>query len=297
MIQGVVHLSSNLYGLVGNNESYADTIRRLLERNASSLTGVAFISEGGINEGGETITGTVAAHADILAKSDSNTYIRLQFRTLGTDGNDWVVQLRRRAVKEITVNTGNNKIRIDFVEGQTMQDVLTDIYASTDMQAIVAVASLNGAHLLSQEPAVATYPFEGGEDDTTNRDQELTSGDMAFFEAEQMTFVKTYDGNIVTIEANNQFIYQEAIVYVDIFGSRAHNTNRSEIIKVRDAIDAIIQEHVNGPYQKSGSAGNSAIIQLGAYSIDWTRISETTDDGITESLHGELPVRIQRNLS
>ena len=295
--QAVVLLSSELLYLEGTNEPAADTIRKLLATHMT-VPNVVLISEGGVNSGGRTITGITAAYVDIISRDGSNQF-RVTWRELGEARNDWTFFIRGGSSARIDIRNAQSQIRITWPDSSNFKLFYDYIRLSTDITNLFTVSALSGTSDDAEagKAPQTTYDFEHGADDVVDNEVELSTQDMGFFEKLEALFLKVYDGDTRVVESSNSFVYFERIVHIDIFGNRAHTNNQPGIQALQDQVDDIILGNVKGPYPKSATDGNSAIISLAVHGVNWVRTAEKQDDGITESIHGELPVRMQRSIT
>jgi len=286
---------SSLIGLDGANEACADTIRKFLQSHVSEPD-VMFLSEGGINQGGMVVTPTVAASAT-LTSTDGSNHITLTWRDLGTARNAWHVRIRAGSMGAVDIRNGQEQVRITIPNGSTMQELDDLLAASDDLNAVIIVSAMQGAGNPTETIVDnGDTMFTGGAEDVVNREKELTSNDMKYFEREANVFVKVYDGDRESLESANGFDFMRQSVYIDIFGKHAHDQDRRQMYVVRDAIDNAIITHMTGPYTKSHEPSDSGILGFENYSIDWQRIPEDLERGITSQLSGVLNVHIQRSV-
>ena len=294
----MVLLSSNeLLQLDGQNEPVSDTIRKFI---ASHLTipDVAYISEGGVDAGGRVVTGVTAAYVDVISKTGTNQF-RLTWIEVGEARNSWDFFVRGGASARIDIRNVQSQIRVTWPDSSNFKLFYDFIRLNSDITSLFTVSELQGdsTDAESDKARQETISFEGGVDDVVDRETELTAGDMSYFEKDQAVFVKVYDGDITSLESAPALNFYQQTVHIDIFGNRAHVNNTPQMIAVRDQIDAIILGNIRGPFEKSATSGNSAILGFKNFGLDWVRVSETLDEGVSESLHGELFVFMQRSVS
>ena len=128
----------------------------------------------------------------------------------------------------------------------------------------------------------------------TSHNADITTTDMTLLEREGEVFVKCYDGDEEELESSNDFVYKSHVVGIDIYGKHTVKQRRHTIPRVKDFIDQAVLDGQRDTFLKSRDNRDSGILGFRYYSIDWERVAEDGEAGITESLHGELFVLHQR---
>ena len=262
------HLINRQGTELGPVESFADTLR--FQIAASSTAVEEKIDRIRVNNGEVQVR--VADRVHIWKEGERVT---IQGSAAGYDGTYLVHD---------PVST--QQFYIKTLAGDTVTDRGNETFGNNDDAKASVSAILDGV----------SYWSEGG-CDTDNTP--LTNNDLKALEKETKTFVKLADGDTEELEAWNDGVYYSQDVTIYIYGKHARDDdNRNRIEQVRAYIDDWVFRRATNPdeewTQSTPPHNPSSILHLGSYSIDWERIHDTTEDGITDYLEGNLSVRSQR---
>ena len=297
-----------MLGLQGPRESFADTLRADMARRwetdgATATYGITplWLSEGGVGKGGREVTGTVGAHVTIRSKTESSNF-KLTWRTPGTAGNEWHVRVRTGSIPDVLRRNAQKQVRITWPTENTMQQLYDYVRTDTTITAMFEVSGLLGDTDAAATDMVKyeTIVFEGGQDNTVDREIELTTDDMRKLNKQYEVLVKVYDADDYSHESARSFLQIVRNVVIDVWGEEQHASDRQHISDVRDWIDGYVW-HTNYAdsyiWNKSHDDMPSGIQGYAADHIEWSRIAADKDNGITGYYTGELQVLAQYHKS